>query len=102
MRGRERSEDKSFFFSSRRRHTRWPRDWSSDGALPISGYVASFSAPVTPVCHSRFPSWRLKHITVQRFSFSMGWVIKTRLPHTTGVELQRSGNGARQDRKSVV
>src|SRR5439155_8684725 len=24
-----------FFFSSRRRHTRWPRDWSSDGALPI-------------------------------------------------------------------
>src|SRR5690625_5506367 len=21
---------KSFFFSSRRRHTRWPRDWSSD------------------------------------------------------------------------
>src|SRR5207253_1174627 len=36
MRGRERSEDKSFFFSSRRRHTRWPRDWSSDGALPIS------------------------------------------------------------------
>src|SRR5690625_6900981 len=26
-----------FFFSSIRRHTRWPRDWSSDGALPISG-----------------------------------------------------------------
>src|SRR5437870_8979107 len=24
-----------FFFSSRRRHTRWPRDWSSDCALPI-------------------------------------------------------------------
>src|SRR5439155_5496578 len=31
-----------FFFSSRRRHTRWPRDWSSDvcssdleGAIPI-------------------------------------------------------------------
>src|SRR5437870_11843049 len=22
--------DWSFFFSSRRRHTRWPRDWSSD------------------------------------------------------------------------
>src|SRR5439155_10862418 len=21
---------RSFFFSSRRRHTRWPRDWSSD------------------------------------------------------------------------
>src|SRR5689334_23635944 len=26
-----------FFFSSRRRHTRWNCDWSSDGALPISG-----------------------------------------------------------------
>src|SRR6267378_8286291 len=26
-----------FFFSSRRRHTRSLRDWSSDGALPISG-----------------------------------------------------------------
>jgi len=25
-----------FFFSSRRRHTRYWRDWSSDGALPIS------------------------------------------------------------------
>src|SRR5215208_7515186 len=30
-----------FFFSSRRRHTRWPRDWSSDvcssDLLPIGG-----------------------------------------------------------------
>src|SRR5436305_3050248 len=26
---------KYFFFSSRRRHTRCGRDWSSDGALPI-------------------------------------------------------------------
>src|SRR5690625_6877658 len=26
-----------FFFSSRRRHTSWPRDWSSTCALPISG-----------------------------------------------------------------
>src|SRR5439155_15328193 len=25
-----------FFFSSRRRHTRWPRDWSSDVCFPIS------------------------------------------------------------------
>src|SRR5207253_7979832 len=36
-----------FFFSSRRRHTRWPRDWSSDvcssdldgGPLSVSGLV---------------------------------------------------------------
>src|SRR5690348_18312990 len=33
-----------FFFSSRRRHTRWTGDWSSDVALPISG-----SAGATPV-----------------------------------------------------
>src|SRR5439155_2804538 len=30
----------SFFFSSRRRHTRWPRDWSSD--------VCSSDLPLTP------------------------------------------------------
>src|SRR2546430_4805033 len=28
----------SFFFSSRRRHTRFDCDWSSDGALPISRF----------------------------------------------------------------
>src|SRR6267378_1121386 len=28
-----------FFFSSRRRHTRSLRDWSSDGALPIFGGI---------------------------------------------------------------
>src|SRR5207253_3836250 len=33
-----------FFFSSRRRHTRWPRDWSSDGALPISTVFRSSAA----------------------------------------------------------
>ena len=33
---------------------------------------------------------------MQRFSFSIGWVIKTLLPQTTGVELPRSGKGARQ------
>src|SRR5207253_225576 len=26
----DRTEANPFFFSSRRRHTRWPRDWSSD------------------------------------------------------------------------
>src|SRR5436309_6469042 len=29
-----------FFFSTRRRHTRFSRDWSSDGALPIFEVVA--------------------------------------------------------------
>src|SRR5690625_5402010 len=35
-----------FFFSSRRRHTRWPRDWSSDGALPIFGAAMSSGSGV--------------------------------------------------------
>src|SRR5439155_14170968 len=41
----------SFFFSSRRRHTRWPRDWSSDvcsSDLVLWGdevTVALFGAP---------------------------------------------------------
>src|SRR5690625_5511625 len=30
-----RNDTSRVFFSSRRRHTRWPRDWSSDVALPI-------------------------------------------------------------------
>src|SRR5437870_13800742 len=32
-----------FFFSSRRRHTRWPRDWSSD--VCSSDLVGSFEPP---------------------------------------------------------
>src|SRR5437870_2365712 len=38
-----------FFFSSRRRHTRWPRDWSSDvcsSDLPIAVELLPFHAEV--------------------------------------------------------
>src|SRR5437870_10632923 len=36
-----------FFFSSRRRHTRWPRDWSSDVVLfrSIPGFVEASTVP---------------------------------------------------------
>src|SRR5439155_15906263 len=37
----------SFFFSSRRRHTRWPRDWSSDvcsSDLPRSGREHAYAS----------------------------------------------------------
>src|SRR5439155_4746479 len=39
----------SFFFSSRRRHTRWPRDWSSDVCSSdlLPGVGRSTAAPVT-------------------------------------------------------
>src|SRR5439155_3590261 len=39
--------DAIFFFSSRRRHTRWPRDWSSD--------VCSSDLWITPADHPRCP-----------------------------------------------
>src|SRR5207253_3299463 len=39
-----------FFFSSRRRHTRWPRDWSSD------------------VCSSDLFSWQLPHRQENQFT----------------------------------
>src|SRR2546422_73451 len=38
----------SFFFSSRRRHTRCSRDWSSDCALPISGCAPRGPPPPAP------------------------------------------------------
>src|SRR5690625_7322776 len=36
-----------FFFSSRRRHTRWPRDWSSDVCSSDLGVIAGALAVVT-------------------------------------------------------
>src|SRR5690625_7118386 len=36
-----------FFFSSRRRHTRWPRDWSSDVcSSDLFGDITAVSGPV--------------------------------------------------------
>src|SRR5690625_8009767 len=38
-----------FFFSSRRRHTRWPRDWSSDvcsSDLPNSEWIEGKNPPL--------------------------------------------------------
>src|SRR6266508_6649452 len=37
-----------FFFSSRRRHTRWPRDWSSDVCSSDLRRAAQAAAPVRP------------------------------------------------------
>src|SRR5690625_6336358 len=33
-----------FFFSSRRRHTRWPRDWSSDVCSSDLDFLSAYSA----------------------------------------------------------
>src|SRR5439155_7741371 len=50
----------SFFFSSRRRHTRWPRDWSSDvcssdligGFVRAAPHSSSGLPPIPPRCWS--------------------------------------------------
>src|SRR5439155_17358506 len=56
-----------FFFSSRRRHTRWPRDWSSDvcssdlssnNASPLSNLDFSLTYQLDPFWASLSPlSW---------------------------------------------
>src|SRR5438445_8384794 len=43
----------SFFFSSRRRHTRYWRDWSSDGALPICRPSLVAKPMATDLCRSK-------------------------------------------------
>src|SRR5207253_5561442 len=49
-----------FFFSSRRRHTRWPRDWSSDvcssDLMSGPGFRVALWLPVCAMAFAR-PSW---------------------------------------------
>src|SRR5207253_6824393 len=49
------------FFSSRRRHTRWPRDWSSACALPICKiYLCIWSAPLArPLIPDQDQHWQI-------------------------------------------
>src|SRR5215208_39715 len=50
-----------FFFSSRRRHTRWPRDWSSDVCSSDLEAAAGADVTVLPVAHG--VAWRtLKNV----------------------------------------
>src|SRR5439155_10332039 len=48
-----------FFFSSRRRHTRWPRDWSSDvcsSDLPVTGKKVTTAAQGAGLSASAIPT----------------------------------------------
>src|SRR5437660_11796254 len=64
-----------FFFSSRRRHTRWPRDWSSDvcssdlSNLPYCSLVAPVNDPFS--CPNSWLSTRLSG-TAGRFTATNG------------------------------
>src|SRR5207253_3492807 len=66
-----------FFFSSRRRHTRWPRDWSSDVCSsdlsekdPVSEAPTSLSASVR--CTLRF-RLQQQHIDPMRVDHLFTW-----------------------------
>src|SRR5437660_8542693 len=51
-----------FFFSSRRRHTRWPRDWSSDvcsSDLPSTAYLLKRALLGRPLATARLAHERL-------------------------------------------
>src|SRR5437660_5478149 len=43
-----------FFFSSRRRHTRWPRDWSSDVCSSDLGVTRTEAASLPTYASSRW------------------------------------------------
>src|SRR5690625_6960532 len=46
----------SFFFSSRRRHTRWPRDWSSDVCCSDLAHIASTGADLLRDLRLKLPT----------------------------------------------
>src|SRR5437870_13787743 len=62
-----------FFFSSRRRHTRWPRDWSSD------------------VCSSDLRSVADARLKLSKTVVFTGQVIATDLQDPTGSRLSGTG-----------
>src|SRR5690348_17359648 len=61
-----------FFFSSRRRHTSWTGDWSSECALPISGRLVIEHRPACAFDVSCFRDAMLGELhilTVQNYSY---------------------------------
>src|SRR5215510_5962001 len=56
-----------FFFSSRRRHTRWPRDWSSD---VCSSDLGPFWAQISPqVARNLLPFVRARRSSATHIGF---------------------------------
>src|SRR5207253_6919505 len=54
-----------FFFSSRRRHTRWPRDWSSDVcSSDLVSVPTLFSSPKPPPDAPEKLFWRVLLVMV--------------------------------------
>src|SRR5207253_3478552 len=79
-----------FFFSSRRRHTRWPRDWSSDvcsSDLPVctirelrgEGRVQTATGSESRVCtSSRSEPTELAWVSLFRMIVGIRWAMRMR------------------------
>src|SRR5690625_8018489 len=98
-----------FFFSSRRRHTRWPRDWSSDvcssdldaGMLSYANCVALEQAGYQFIIASRvgkMPKGLQAHLdTLDKHQMTNGWTtsIQEQLRADARSEERRVGKGGR-------
>src|SRR5437870_13192673 len=97
-----------FFFSSRRRHTRWPRDWSSDvcssDLSPPYRWPGRSSPGRSPTTASRSAtpwSQRRSRSEERRVGKSVdlggGRVIKKKKMENSGVERRRRDEGERDE-----
>src|SRR5439155_10140301 len=97
-----------FFFSSRRRHTRWPRDWSSD--------VCSSDLVIVALCRTIFSPLPvvlavvLKQAAVAETGLAAAFAAAFGLPPTQAAQLvsavrseeRRVGKGGRSGRSPDV
>src|SRR5690625_8024212 len=73
-----------FFFSSRRRHTRWPRDWSSDVCSSDLFFEGDTVAHCGPTLKGEFA--RTLNLTCLR----TGWVFTRSIRNNAHVHILRS------------
>src|SRR5438876_11814768 len=82
-----------FFFSSRRRHTRWTGDWSSDvcsSDLSCAADHGYASGAVDPKRFSRDVGTKRKGVAA-----NAGWIARRNIEHTVRSEERRVGKECR-------
>src|SRR5690554_7585553 len=92
-----------FFFSSRRRHTRCGRDWSSD-VCSSDLFLTTYSGKsvnnksISPIRSIPLPNWQISYNGLTKFDFFKKFVQNFTLRHgyTSSVTV-----GGMQDRKST-
>src|SRR5439155_17718834 len=60
----------NFFFSSRRRHTRWPRDWSSDVCSSDLEWGGGLGARCRPNDPNKWGADAIFHLKDDKLSFA--------------------------------